>query len=588
MDREGEAISWHLAEVLGLDVKDKDRIVFNEITRNAILKAIQDPRAIDMDLVASQETRRILDRIIGFKLSKLLQKKIHSKSAGRVQSVALKMICDREKEIEAFVPEEYWTIEATLLKGKDSFKAVLSKIGGEKAELHNEAEAQAVKVRAQSPFIVESLTHSKKKRPARLPFTTSTLQQEASSKLNFGAKKTMMLAQKLYEGIDIGSETQGLITYMRTDSTRLSNEFVSAAFGKIEEEYGKKYRGTYRVRNDENAQDAHEAIRPTDLNNTPEAMKPYLTADQYKLYRFIYLRALASLMAPAENDALTALFRTNDLTFTASGSVLVFDGYLKVYKEYDASKDVELPVLEEGEELNAKSVDALQHFTEAPSRYSEAKLIKALEEEGIGRPSTYATIIDTIVARGYVELKKSTESSRTKVFFPTEQGRLTDDKLGEYFSSVINEKYTARMEKELDLIAENKLDSKQSLHQFYDNFLPLYEKAEEQMPKKEAEKTGESCPLCGGDLVYRSGRFGKFISCANFPTCRYTANLENKPKEEPEHTGKICPDCGGELLKRKSRYGTYFYGCSNFPKCRHIENIEGETPKRTYRRKKSA
>ena len=586
MDREGEAISWHLAEVLDLDINSEDRIVFNEITKNAILKAIGEPRKIDMDLVKSQETRRILDRIIGFKLSKLLQKKIKSKSAGRVQSIALKMICDREKEIEAFIPEEYWTINAEFIKDNVIFPAQLSKIAGKKATLKNEDEAKDVLSRAVDPFTLTSLTKSEKKRAPKLPFTTSTLQQEASAKLNFGAKKTMMLAQMLYEGIDLGDETVGLITYMRTDSTRLSQEFVASDFDKIVDEYGKNYKGYYHIKNDDNAQDAHEAIRPTNLKYTPESVKTYLTNDQYKLYRFIYLRALASLMAPSKNLAVTANIETNDLTFTATGSTLVFDGYLKVYKEYDSTKDTNLPEMQENEVLKAKKIEPIQHFSEAPSRYTEAKLIKALEEEGIGRPSTYATIIDTIVKRNYVELKKGSEASKTKYFFPTDQGKLTTEKLNEYFSSIVNEKYTANMEAELDEIAEAKIDYKKSLHDFYNRFMPLYEKAEEGMEKIEPEKTGEICPLCGGDLVIRVGRFGKFISCANFPTCKYTANLAKEKKEEPEPIGRNCPECGKELVKRKSRYGSYFIGCSGYPKCHYLENIEGEKP--NYRRKKKS
>ena len=461
-DREGEAISWHLAEVLGLPENETNRIEFHEITKNAVLKAVDEPRKIDMNLVKSQETRRILDRIIGFKLSKLLQKKIKSKSAGRVQSVALKMICDREKEIESFVPEEYWTISAEFEKDKRKFEAALTKIGSKKADIRSREDADSVLQRAVNPFTVSSLKSSTKKRPPRLPFTTSTLQQEASTKLNFGAKKTMMVAQMLYEGIDIGEETQGLITYMRTDSTRLSGEFVASAMKHIESEYGKEYKGYYRVKNDENAQDAHEAIRPTDIHNTPEKVKPYLTPDQYKLYRFIYLRALASLMASAKNDTVSCLLTTNDLEFTANGSVLIFDGYLRAYKEYDTSKDVLLPELTEGEQLDAKKVESAQHFTEPPARYTEARLIKALEEEGIGRPSTYATVIDTIVKRNYTDLKKAGDNSRTKVFFPTEQGRLTTEKLTEYFPSIINEKYTAKMEEELDEIALDNLDSREA------------------------------------------------------------------------------------------------------------------------------
>ena len=586
-DREGEAISWHLAQELGLDINDDNRIVFNEITKSAVTKALDNPRKIDMGLVKSQETRRILDRIIGFKLSKLLQVKIKSKSAGRVQSIALRMICDRENEINAFIPEEYWTFKALFKENKKEFEAVLTKIDGKKAKIENEETANEIESRIQDEFELVDVTKTVKKRSARLPFITSTLQQEASSKLSFGAKKTMMIAQMLYEGIDIGNETQGLITYMRTDSTRLSNEFIASAYNVIENEYGKEYKGFYRVKNDENSQDAHEAIRPTNIENTPEKVKPYLTNDQYKLYKFIYYRALASLMADAKFENTTYTFDNNGLTFSSNGSVQIFDGYLKAYKDYDNSKDVNLPLLEKGQIINKIALNKEQHFTEPTLRYTEAKLIKALEEEGVGRPSTYATIIDTIINRGYVELKKATDTSKTKFFFPTEQGILTDQKLKDYFLSVINVKYTAEMEKELDEIAMNKSDNVAALRDFYNRFVPLLDDAYKNMEKKEAEKTGEKCPECGNDLVYRQSRYGKFISCSNYPECKFTKNINDKPKEEPEHTGLICPECGSELLKRKSRYGNYFYGCSNYPKCKHIENIDGEKPNFRRRKKKA-
>ncbi len=620
-DREGEAISWHLANELGLDLNDDNRIVFNEITKNAVLNALDNPRKIDIDLVKSQETRRILDRIIGFKLSKLLQKKIKSKSAGRVQSIALRMICDREKEIEAFKPEEYWTIKALLNKDKNEFLTTLSKINDSKAEIKNEKEALDIINSINSPFIVEDIIDKKKKRAAYLPFITSTLQQEASSKLGFSAKKTMMLAQNLYEGIDLKKETVGLITYMRTDSTRLSKEFVSAALEYINDNYGKEYKGIYRVKNDENSQDAHEAIRPTSLANTPDSVKEYLTNDQYKLYKFIYCRALASLMKEAEFKSVTYNIKSGDYLFTISGSEQVFDGFLKVYKDYDASKDVILKPLNKNDVLDLKEITKEQHFTEGPSRYTEAKLIKALEEEGVGRPSTYATIIDTIVKRMYVELKKDNEKSKTKYFYPTEQGLLTDEKLKEYFNSVINIKYTAQMEDGLDKIAEHKEDNVSYLNDFYNKFKPLVDNAYEKMEKKEDVKTGEKCPLCGSDLVikegkygkfvacsnypsckyvesetvgrdcpdcgkplvYRNGRYGKFISCSNYPECKYIEKIE---KEKPVEVGRECPECGSPLLKRKSRYGNYFIGCSAYPKCKYIESIEGEKKPRFTRKKK--
>lgn len=575
-DREGEAISWHLAEELGLPTDELDRVTFHEITKNAVTEAFKSPRTIDMDLVHSQETRRILDRIIGFKLSKLLNTKIKSKSAGRVQSVALKLIVEREKEINAFVPEEYWTIDAVFEKSRRRFNASLSRISGEKAQLHNEEEAMKAYEACQGPFTVSEIKISSRHRDPRPPFITSTLQQEASTKLSFSAKRTMSVAQRLYEGIDTGSGEEGLITYMRTDSTRLSNVFINDARSRIIDEYGREYLGGYRIRNDANSQDAHEAIRPTSLNNTPEALKPYLTSEQYRLYKLIYARALASLMAPAKYDSLTVTLSRDGYDFTAQGSTLKFDGYLKVYGDYDSSKDVILPEMMEGETLEAREMNANQHFTEPPARYTEARLIKALEEDGIGRPSTYAMIIDTIQARNYVTLEKTSEKSRTRVFRPTDQGTLTVEKLDEFFSDIINVDYTASMESELDEIAEGKANEIQTLRTFYDRFEPLLEKAYEGMDKLEPEKVGETCPECGGELVYRTSRYGRFISCGNFPKCRYTRQIEKTEKEKPEPTGKTCPECGGELLKRRSRYGTYFHGCSNFPKCRYMESLDGE------------
>ncbi len=575
-DREGEAISWHLAQVLDLPEDEVDRVTFHEITHDAVQEAFGKPRTIDMDLVHSQETRRILDRIIGFKLSKLLHNKIRSKSAGRVQSVALKLIVEREKEIRAFVPEEYWTIDAKFAKDGKEFPASLSKINGQKAELHNQEEADKAFEQCQGEFTVTAIKPTSKSTAAFKPFITSTLQQEASTKLGFSAKRTMAIAQRLYEGIDLGNGQEGLITYMRTDSTRLSDVYMKAAHERIGALYGKDYQGFYHAKNDANAQDAHEAIRPTNLDNDPEKIREHLTNEQYRLYKMIYARALASQMANARFSGESLVLSRNGYDFTASGSRMVFDGWLKVYGDYYSSKDTVLPDLSENEKLTPSEIKPNQHFTEPPARYTEAKLIKEMEEEGIGRPSTYAMIIDTIQARGYVELKRATEKSKTKVFFPTEQGELTVEKLDEFFSSIINVRYTADMETDLDEIAEGKADEVETLTAFWKKFSPLLDEAYEKMEKVQPEKVGEKCPECGGDLVYRNGRFGKFISCSNFPKCRYTRQLDGKEKEKPEPTGKICPECGGELLKRKSRFGTYFLGCSNFPKCRYMENLDGE------------
>lgn len=611
-DREGEAIAWHLAEVLEVDQSKQNRVIFNEITKNAVIDAFDHPRTIDMDLVKSQETRRMLDRIIGFKLSGLLKNKIKSKSAGRVQSVALNLIVEREKEIEAFKSEEYWTIDANVEKNRKSFKASLNKIGGKKVKISNEQEANAIISSCDGDFVVKSIERKVKKKQPRLPFITSTLQQEASTKLNFSSKKTMTLAQKLYEGISIRGNHEGLITYMRSDSTRLSDVFVKEAFSYIEKEYGKKYVGSVHQKNNKNAQDAHEAIRVTHIDYTPDSIKNDLTNDEYKLYKMIYARTMAYLMAPSQSDSVSVVIENNDHAFQASGSVLKFDGYLKVYKDYEQTKDEVLPELEVDEILKNVKLEGKQHFTEPPLRYSEARLIKEMEEKGIGRPSTYATIIDTIQKRAYVELIKSNENSKTKVFKPTEQGILTDKSLQEYFSSIINVSYTANMEKDLDQIADGQKESEKELQDFYDKFMPLLDEAYENMEKMAPEKTGELCPQCGSELVYRNGRFGRFISCSNYPECKYTKNeqeeqttedvcpncgspmvvkkgrygtfiacsnyptcktikKDEKEKETPKETGELCPECGKPLIERKSRYGTTFVGCSGFPKCRYIQ-----------------
>lgn len=612
-DREGEAIAWHLAEVLEVDKDQKNRVIFNEITKNAVIEAFKSPRTIDMDLVKSQETRRMLDRIIGFKLSGLLQNKIKSKSAGRVQSVALNLIVEREKEIQAFKSEEYWTIDALVTKNNKKFKASLNKVHGKKIKIKNEEEAKAIENACNGDYVITKIDKKVKKKQPRLPFITSTLQQEASTKLNFSSKKTMSIAQKLYEGISIKGNHEGLITYMRSDSTRLSDVFVKEAFDYIEKEYGKKYVGKVHQKNNKNAQDAHEAIRVTHIDYTPDSIKEDLTNDEYKLYKLIYARSIAYLMAPSQSDSVSVTIENEGHEFNASGSVLTFDGYLKAYKDYEQNKDEVLPEMSEQEVLKNVSLERKQHFTEPPLRYSEARLIKEMEEKGIGRPSTYASIIDTIQKRLYVELVKSNENSKTKVFIPTEQGFLTDAKLQEYFSSIINVSYTANMEKDLDEIAEGRKESYTELKEFYDKFVPLLDEAYEKMEKLAPQKTGELCPECGSELVYRNGKYGRFISCSNFPACKYTKSENeeetqseetcpncgspmvmkkgrygsflacsnypkcktikkiNAPKEEPKATGEMCPECGKPLIERKSRYGTTFVGCSGFPKCHYIK-----------------
>jgi len=575
-DREGEAISWHLANELNVDLNKSNRVVFNEITKDAVISAFNNPRQIDMNLVKSQETRRILDRIIGFKLSKLLQSKIKSKSAGRVQSVALQLIVKREKEIKAFVREEYWTIHADFDKEEKVVHTELSKISGKKAEVLTEEHANRIVADCQSDFVVSNIKKSTKKRNPKLPFITSSLQQEASTKLGFSAKKTMQVAQRLYEGIEINGDLEGLITYMRTDSTRLSNVFVASAFSAIENEYGKEYVGFYKTKKDSSAQDAHEGIRPTNLEYKPEEVRDFLSPDQYKLYKLIYCRAVASLMSSAKTNNVTITLTNKEYDFTANGSELIFEGYLKLYGDYEQVKDEVLPSFSEHEVLAAKLIEGKQHFTEPPLRYSEARLIKELEELGIGRPSTYASILDTIQARAYVVLDKSSEGSRTKVFFPTEKGELTDEQLQLFFSSIINVKYTANMETDLDKIAEGAENNVMMLEEFYHKFDPLVQNAYEKMEKRQAEKVGESCPDCGNDLVIREGRYGKFISCSTYPDCKYTRKIvtDKEKKDEPVKIGENCPECNSELIRRKSRYGTFFIGCSSFPKCRYIRKEE--------------
>ena len=552
-DREGEAISWHLKEALNIKDKDYDRVLFHEITKDKVLDAIKHPTKIDDNLVKSQETRRILDRIIGFRLSKLLQSKIKAKSAGRVQSVALKLIVDREREIEAFVPEEYFTITAII----EDTEASLFKYKDDDIKLHNEREANNVLESLGEDYNLSSIEKKKRKKASRAPFITSTLQQEASTKLGFTAKKTMSIAQKLYEGIDLGDETVGLITYMRTDSIRLSDEFVGSAFHYIEENFGKKYIGyTKHAKKTDNVQDAHEGIRPTSILREPLKVKQYLSNDEFKLYSLIYKRALASLMADAIMDQTTLIFNNNDYKFKATGSILNFDGYLKVYSDYEKNEDKIIPELIEGNNYKASDILSEQHFTKPPARYTEAKLIKEMEDLGIGRPSTYAKTIDTIKERGYVKVEE-------KKFVPTEIGIETTDKLQEFFSDIINVEYTKNMEEELDKIADGNLVWNEVLKEFYDVFEPRVKKAFSDMEKKEAEETGEMCPECGNPLVKRQGRYGEFVACSNYPECKYIKKSEKQVIEVCN-----CLKCDGKILERKTRRGKTFYGCSNFPKCK--------------------
>ena len=556
-DREGEAISWHLYDTLGLTPSNYKRIVFNEITKDVILNSFNNARMIDDDLVKSQEARRILDRIIGFRLSKLMQSKTGGKSAGRVQSVALKLIVDREREIQAFIPEEYYEIDAHF----NDFDAKLDTYNHNKIEIKTENEAQDILSKLSKVFKIESVDKKEKSKKAKYPFITSTLQQEASSKLNFTSKKTMMIAQKLYEGISLKDETVGLITYMRTDSVRLSDEFIKSTYAFIKDKYGSDYVGYVKQsKKTENVQDAHEGVRPTSINRTPESVKEYLSNDEYKLYKLIYTRALASLMKDAKVEATTVILDNNNYQFKTTGQVLIFDGYLKVYSEYEDTEDKILPDFSNYKEsvIESNSIEYSAHTTKPPSRYTESKLIKEMEELGIGRPSTYATTIGILSERGYVNVVD-------KKFVPTEIGIETTDKLQEFFKDIINVKYTKEMEDDLDKIADGDLKEIELLKRFYDEFEPKVKDAFSNMEKKPAEETGEMCPNCGSPLVIKQSRYGKFVACSNYPECKYI-----KSNKEEKQVVEImdCPKCkDGKVIERKTKRGKIFYGCSNYPKC---------------------
>lgn len=566
-DREGEAIAWHLKDTLGIEDDKYKRVLFNEITHDKVLEAINNPTVINDNLVHSQETRRILDRIIGFRLSKLLQNKIGAKSAGRVQSVALKLIVDREREIQAFNPEEYWTITTHF----SSFDANLYQYKSKDIELKNEEEADNVLNSLSDIYKVSSVSEKSKNKNSKFPFITSTLQQEASTKLGFPAKKTMSIAQKLYEGVDLENETVGLITYMRTDSIRLSDEFIKPTIKYISDKFGKDYvGGVKKSTKKENVQDAHEAIRPTSIMRTPEVVKPYLKSDEFKLYSLIYKRTLASLMANARVNQTTVVLENNDYSFKVTGQVLVFDGYLKVYADYESSEDKILPEIHQNDEMSSTDVSKEQHFTKPPARYTESKLIKEMEELGIGRPSTYAQTMETIKNRGYVVLED-------KKFVPTEIGIETTDKLQEFFSDLINVEYTKNMEDELDEVALGNIVWNNVLQEFYLLFEPRVKNAFSDMEKKMPVETGDSCPECGSPLVIRKGRYGEFVACSNYPECKY---VKKEKKEEKEIMD--CPLCDGKIVEKTTRKGKIFYGCNHYPKCKFAswyKPLEEDCPK---------
>lgn len=554
-DREGEAISWHLYDSLGLKDDNYQRIVFNEITKDVILNSFSKARKIDDDLVKSQETRRILDRIIGFRLSKLMQSKTEGKSAGRVQSVALKLIVDKEREINAFNIEKYYEIDAFF----DKFDAKLETYKNEKIEIKEEDHAKKILDELDKYFQIEGIDKKKKNKKSKYPFTTSTMQQESSTKLNFTSKKTMSVAQKLYEGISLKNETVGLITYMRTDSIRMSDEFIKSTYGYIKENYGENYIGYVKqTKKTDNVQDAHEAIRPTNINRRPEDIKEYLSNDEYKLYHLIYYRTLASLMKDATVEATSITLLNNDYRFKTTGQILLFDGYLKVYAKYEDSKDKILPDLVLNDKILSNSIEYSEHETKPPARYTESKLIKEMEELGIGRPSTYAKTIDTLKERAYVNIED-------KKFIPTEIGIEITDKLQEFFKDIINVKYTKEMEDDLDKIAEGDLIWYNLLDRFYNDFEPKVEVAFKNMEKKAPEETGELCPNCNSPLVIKQSKYGKFTACSNYPECKYIK--QNEPKKEIVEI-MDCPYCDGKIVEKTTRKGKLFYGCNNYPKCK--------------------
>ena len=558
-DREGEAIAYHLNEVLAC--KDKSRRVrFNEITKDAVLEAFQYQTDIDMNLVKSQEARRILDRFIGFRLSKLLQKKIKSKSAGRVQSVALKLIVEREKEYQNFVPKEYWTVEGLYKKAI----VKLAKYQNKKIELNNEAEVLKVKAALQKDYEVVYINENERQRKSPNPHTTSTMLQEASSKLRFPSNKTSMIAQQLYEGIKVKDDLVGFITYPRTDSIRLSEKFVQDAFDYITINYGQEYLGEVKQpsRKKKNVQDAHEAIRPTDLKMTPDLAKEYLSRDQWRLYKIIYQRALASLMASAKLLGTTISLLNNDYEFRITGSVVIFEGFLKVVSLDDDEDLAKLPKLKIGQFINLNELYGICHFTKPPSRYSEARLIKTLEEIGVGRPSTYAPIMKTLRDRGYIMIENKTIKA-------TERGILTSDKLQEYFNDIINESYTSSIEETLDVISKGESEPKPLLKEFWERFEPRIENAMNLMEEIPVEKAGIICPECGNDLVYRYGKYGKFIACSGFPKCRYIH--QTGPKFG------ACPKCGiGEIILKFNKRNQRFKACTNYSDCDYTDSYKEE------------
>lgn len=557
-DREGEAISWHLAHILDLDKEDRNRVVFNEITKDAVKNAFVEPRQINMDLVDAQQARRVLDRIVGYSISPILWKKVKKGlSAGRVQSVALKLIIDRENEIKAFQPEEYWTIDGSFKKGTRKFNATFYGLDGKKFKLSNNEDVKTVLKRIKTDeFLVEKVEKKERRRNAPLPYTTSSLQQDAANKINFRTRKTMMIAQQLYEGLSLGTAGhQGLITYMRTDSTRISplaqneaTEFITNRFGANYSKHGNK------VKNASGAQDAHESIRPSSVNHTPESIAKYLDKDQLKLYTLIWNRFIASQMTAAVFDTMKVNLTQNGVTFIANGSQVKFDGYMAVYNDTDKNKM--LPDMEEGESVKKVNTNPEQHFTQPPARFSEASLIKTLEENGVGRPSTYAPTLETIQKRYYVKLA-------AKRFEPTELGEIVNSLIVEFFPDIVDVTFTAEMEGKLDEVEIGKEQWQKIIDEFYKPFEKELAKAETEMEKIQIkdEPAGFDCELCGSPMVIKLGRYGKFYACSNFPECHNT-------KAITKEIGVICPICQkGQVIERKTKRNRIFYGCDRYPEC---------------------
>ena len=564
-DREGEAIAWHLAYLLGLDLKDKNRVVFNEITKEAVKAAFKEPRTINVDLVDAQQARRILDRLVGYSISPILWRKVKKGlSAGRVQSVALKMIIDRENEIREFKPEEYWSIDGNFQKGRKKFKANFWGVDGKKKKLPNAEAVKEITSRIDGKdYDVTKVEKKERKRNPALPFTTSSLQQEAARKLNFRTRKTMMVAQQLYEGIALGKQgTVGLITYMRTDSTRIADSAKAEAAEFIEKTYGDEFsaHGGRKAKNTQGAQDAHEAVRPSSVLRTPDEMKKYLDKDQLKLYTLIWSRFVASQMTPAILDTMKVTLQQNGVTFIANGSKVKFKGFMQVYVEGrdDGKEDKEniLPELVEGDVVKSVDIEPKQHFTQPPARFSEATLIRTLEENGVGRPSTYAPTLETIQRRYYVKLTN-------KRFEPTELGEIVNSLVSEFFPQIVDTHFTATMETDLDKVGEGQEKWVEVVDRFYKPFEKELTNAEEKNEKIQIkdEPAGFDCELCGHPMVIKLGRYGKFYACSNFPDCRNT-------KAIVKEIGVTCPVCHeGQVIERKSKKNRIFYGCSRYPEC---------------------